>query len=159
MNNIGKIQKRFTLSQGYIDSPVLDDGTVDPVAVEGYEQVSELSKSIDSAAETYEQTLETTQENDRPALDAMSQYMADHNYGLDDAPEYMNDPEWQALNRDLQEEDGIERDPMQDMQEYMSSHNYGIGDTPEFHQDPEWQDINNRILESQGAEPSLRSHP
>ena len=142
-----------TLSQGYIDSPVLNDGTADPVAIEGYEQASEVSEEIDSAADMHEVSEETPSESEHPALDAMQDYMAEHNYGREDAAEFMNDPEWQALNRDLQEEDGIDRDPIQDMQEYMSSHNYGLGDTPEFHQDPEWQEINDRVLESEGAEP------
>ena len=92
-------------------------------------------------------------ESDRPALDAMSQYMIDHNYDQSDAAEYMNDPEWQELNRNLQAEDGIERSPQQDMQEYMVEHNYGRDDAAEYRNDPEWQEINNAYLESQGQEP------
>ena len=143
-----------TLHQGYIDSPVTGEGIVDPVAVSGYEQAEEVSEEIDSGGqELNEIPFEVSEPEERPELDAMSQYMSEHNYGLEDAAEYQNDPEWQALNRNLQEEDGIERDPHQDMQEYMSNHNYGLGDTPEFHADPEWQEINNRVLESEGAKP------
>jgi len=143
-----------TLHQGYIDSPVTGDGNADPIAISGYEQAEEVSEEIDSAGqELNDIPFEVSEPEDRPALDAMSQYMADHNYSPEDAAEYQKDPEWQALNRDLQEEDGIERDPHQDMQEYMINHNYGLGDTPEFHADPEWQEINNRVLESEGAQP------
>lgn len=42
------------------------------------------------------------------ALDNMYEYMAAHNYGLDDYATYSQDPEWQALNRDLQQANGIE---------------------------------------------------
>lgn len=36
------------------------------------------------------------------ALSNMSEYMNRHNYGLEDYATYSQDPEWQALNRDLQ---------------------------------------------------------
>ena len=35
----------------------------------------------------------------------MQDYMNEHNYGREDADVYQNDPEWQRLNQDLQEED------------------------------------------------------
>ena len=54
--------------------------------------------------------LESNQEQLDPheALNSMSEYMNAHNYGLDDYGTYSKDPEWQALNRDLQEANGIE---------------------------------------------------
>lgn len=42
------------------------------------------------------------------ALDNMSEYMNSHNYGLEDYEIYSQDPEWQALNRDLQIANGSE---------------------------------------------------
>ena len=35
----------------------------------------------------------------------MQDYMNEHNYGREDGDIYKNDPEWQRLNQELQEED------------------------------------------------------
>lgn len=42
------------------------------------------------------------------ALDNMNDYMSSHNYGLEDYEVYSKDPEWQALNRELQVANGID---------------------------------------------------
>ena len=41
-------------------------------------------------------------------MDSMTEYMYEHNYGLDDFETYSQDPEWQQLNNDLLQEMGRE---------------------------------------------------
>ena len=78
------------------DTEIIHEDT-EPVTAEVAEE-TESESSVENMEET----------SDHPALDAMAQYMSDHNYGLEDAEEYRNDPEWQKLNRDLLIESGMD---------------------------------------------------
>ena len=80
------------------------------------------------------------------ARDRMSEYMNSHNYGREDSATYMTDPEWVALNRDLQNELGISQTPLDKMNDYMSSHNYGREDYRTYSNDPEWQELNQAFM-------------
>ena len=121
-------------------------------------------------------TLESNQEQLDPheALNNMSEYMNAHNYGLDDYGTYSKDPEWQALNRDLQVANGIEpteyteelsdsietqeqldpHEALNNMSEYMNAHNYGLDDYGTYSKDPEWQALNRDLQVANGIEPS-----
>ena len=114
--------------------------------------------------ETVEQTSDNGDASDyRQALDNMSAYMNEHNYGKEDYPEYSKDPEWQKLNADLQASQGMEVTPaepytpgykeaLDNMSTYMNEHNYGKADYPEYSKDPEWQKLNADLQASQGME-------
>ena len=100
--------------------------------------------------------------------------MNEHNYGLDDYETYSQDPEWQALNRDLQAANGIEpteyeedvaeisdveealdpHEALSNMSEYMNEHNYGLDDYETYSQDPEWQALNRDLQVANGIEPT-----
>lgn len=45
---------------------------------------------------------------DISAMDAMTEYLSEHNYGKEDYETYSKDPEWQELNNKLLVEDGME---------------------------------------------------
>ena len=99
------------------------------------------------------------------AMDNMTDYMYEHNYGKEDYEIYSKDPEWQDLNNDLLEEMGQEpinydsvgetesSSAMDNMTDYMYEHNYGKEDYETYSKDPEWQDLNNDLLEEMGREP------
>ena len=101
-------------------SEMLDNVEAMPVVfdeeLEEAEQVEEPYEAVEnSEIEILQEdgivdTLESNQEQLDPheALNNMSEYMNAHNYGLDDYGTYSKDPEWQALNRDLQVANGIE---------------------------------------------------
>ena len=125
------------------------------------EDVAEIS-DVEEALDPYE------------ALSNMSEYMNEHNYGLDDYETYSQDPEWQALNRDLQAANGIEpteyeedvaeisdveealdpHEALSNMSEYMNEHNYGLDDYETYSQDPEWQALNRDLQVANGIEPT-----
>ena len=53
------------------------------------------------------------------AMNNMSDYLNEHNYGREDYPEYSQDPEWQKLNADLKKSLGMEEEtetPEKDIQ-------------------------------------------
>ena len=102
------------------------------------------------------------------ALDQMSEYMGEHNYGQEDFETYSKDPEWQALNNELQLEDGLEpteydapEEPsaLDQMAEYMSEHDYGREDFETYSKDPEWQALNNELQAEDGLEPTEYDAP
>ena len=104
----------------------------------------------------YSENVETS------AMDSMTEYMYEHNYGRDDFETYSQDPEWQQLNNDLLQEMGrepidysenVETSTMDSMTEYMYEHNYGLDDFETYSQDPEWQQLNNDLLQEMGREP------
>jgi len=124
------------------------------------EEVSPAAAEIDENTGAVDQTPDT----DKTPMQEMTDYMSSHNYGQGDYPEYSQDPEYQAINDRLLEQEGRPPadyseaghtgDPMQEMTDYMSSHNYGQGDYPEYSQDPEYQAINDRLLEQEGRPPA-----
>ncbi len=96
----------------------------------------------------------------RDYMAEMTEYMSEHNYGMDDYAEYSQDPQYQEINNGLLAAEGIEppdynegRDYQAEMTEYMSEHNYGMDDYAEYSQDPEYQEINNGLLAAEGIEP------
>ena len=168
-----------------------EDGTVDTLEniqeqlekeLEEAEQVEESYGAVEnSEIEILQEdgivdTLESNQEQLDPheALNNMSDYMNAHNYGLDDYGTYSKDPEWQALNRDLQVANGIEpteyteelsdsietqeqldpHEALNNMSEYMNAHNYGLDDYGTYSKDPEWQALNRDLQVANGIEPS-----
>lgn len=117
---------------------------------------NELLESDGREPIDYSENVETS------AMDSMTEYMYEHNYGREDFETYSQDPEWQQLNNDLLQELG--REPidysentetltMDSMTEYMYEHNYGRDDFETYSQDPEWQQLNNDLLQEMGREP------
>ena len=148
--------------------------------VEMSEEIEQPTEEIDVSAEENvpEDVAEISDVEEaldpHEALSNMSEYMNEHNYGLDDYETYSQDPEWQALNRDLQAANGIEPteyeedvaeisdveealDPyeaLSNMSEYMNEHNYGLDDYETYSQDPEWQALNRDLQVANGIEPT-----
>ena len=144
------------------------------------ERVEQPTEEIDTSAEENvpEDVVEVSDVEEvldpHEALNNMSEYMNEHNYGLDDYETYSQDPEWQALNRDLQIANGIEPteytedvaetseveealDPhevLSNMSEYMNEHNYGLDDYETYSQDSEWQALNRDLQVANGIEPT-----
>ena len=117
---------------------------------------NELLESDGREPIDYSENVETS------AMDSMTEYMYEHNYGRDDFETYSQDPEWQQLNNDLLQEMGrepidysenVETSTMDSMTEYMYEHNYGLDDFETYSQDPEWQQLNNDLLQEMGREP------
>ena len=67
------------------------------------EQLYDTNAKIDNKADTSE-----GEDAYRTAMNNMTEYMSEHNYGPDDYSEYSRDPEWQKLNADLQQSLGME---------------------------------------------------
>ena len=67
------------------------------------EQSYDTNAKIDNKADTSE-----GEDAYRTAMNNMTEYMSEHNYGPDDYSEYSQDPEWQKLNADLQQSLGME---------------------------------------------------
>ena len=88
-----------------------------------------------------------SEHSDRSALDKLSDYMNDHNYGPGDFSTYSKDPAW----RDLQKQafPDYELPPIADTPKeafdqlgaYMSDHNYGPDDFATYSQDPTWREL------------------
>lgn len=117
---------------------------------------NELLESDGREPIDYSENVETS------AMDSMTEYMYEHNYGREDFETYSQDPEWQQLNNDLLQELGrepidysenTEMSTMDSMTEYMYEHNYGRDDFETYSQDPEWQQLNNDLLQEMGREP------
>lgn len=117
---------------------------------------NELLESDGREPIDYSENVETS------AMDSMTEYMYEHNYGREDFETYSQDPEWQQLNNDLLQELGrepidysenTETSTMDSMTEYMYEHNYGRDDFETYSQDPEWQQLNNDLLQEMGREP------
>lgn len=117
---------------------------------------NELLESDGREPIDYSENVETS------AMDSMTEYMYEHNYGREDFETYSQDPEWQQLNNDLLQELGrepidysenTETSTLDSMTEYMYEHNYGRDDFETYNQDPEWQQLNNDLLQEMGREP------
>ncbi len=165
---------------------ILEDGSIDTIeniqanleaeaeqAIEQYETMSDSEMEMlqeDGAVDAFENIQE--QLNPHEALSNMSEYMNAHNYGMEDYETYSKDPEWQALNRDLQMANGIEpteyveempdtmelaeqldpHEALSNMSEYMNAHNYGMEDYETYSKDPEWQALNRDLQIANGVE-------
>ena len=106
--------------------------------------------------------IDYSENTEASAMDSMTEYMYEHNYGRDEFETYSQDPEWQQLNNDLLQEMGrepidysenTEASAMDSMTEYMYEHNYGRDEFETYSQDPEWQQLNNDLLQEMGREP------
>ena len=80
-------------------------------------KVSETSaapedKKKDMGADLDRMTTDGSQKDEAyiKAMNNMSDYLNEHNYGREDYPEYSQDPEWQQLNADLKKALGIEEE-------------------------------------------------
>lgn len=93
------------------DTEILSNG-VDDIMDDVEPEVLEFDDQVE---EPYEDTpnseIEIPQENNldpHVALNNMNEYLISHNYGREDFDVYSKDPEWQALNRDLQIANGYD---------------------------------------------------
>lgn len=150
----------------YVPVEEADAGQLEPHSdVEATEMDAENVSEIVEDTQPFEESGDTGEVQENSALDNMSEYMSEHNYGPDDFETYSKDPEWQQLNNELLEELGrepidyseisedAETSAMDSMTEYMYDHNYGRDDFEIYSQDPEWQQLNNDLLEELGREP------
>ena len=88
---------------------------------------------------------DNTEQSEIKSYDNLSDYMSDHNYGMDDYDTYSQDPVW----RDLQKKEfpDYELPPLtqesakSQLYDYMSEHNYGQDDFNTYSQDPVWRDL------------------
>ena len=74
------------------------------------EQKNPEDKKEDMGAKLDRMTTDGTEKDEAyiKAMNNMSDYLNEHNYGREDYPEYSKDPEWQKLNADLQKSLGME---------------------------------------------------
>ena len=85
--------------------------------------------------------------NGGDAFRQLSEYMNEHNYGLDDFATYSQDPEWQRLHSNAYPDytppeassTDTQENSFRQLSEYMNEHNYGPDDFATYSQDPEWQ--------------------
>ena len=88
---------------------------------------------------------DNTGQSEIKSYDNLSDYMSDHNYGIDDFDTYSQDPVW----RDLQKKEfpDYELPPLtqesakSQLYDYMSKHNYGQDDFNTYSQDPKWREL------------------
>ena len=88
---------------------------------------------------------DNTEQSEIKSYDNLSDYMSDHNYGMDDFDTYSQDPVW----RDLQKKEfpDYELPPLtqesakSQLYDYMSEHNYGQDDFNTYSQDPKWREL------------------
>ena len=173
---------------------ILEDGSIDTIEniqanleieSEQIEQVTELQDDMinsetemfqeDGIVDDFENNIQE-QLNPHEALSNMSEYMNAHNYAMEDYETYSKDPEWQALNRDLQIANGYEpteyaedvsdtmeleeqldpHEALSNMSEYMNAHNYAMEDYETYSKDPEWQALNRDLQIANGIESTER---
>ena len=87
--------------------------------------------------------------NGGDAFRQLSEYMNEHNYGLDDFAIYSKDPEWQRLHSNAYPDytppetssADTQENSFRQLFEYMNEHNYGSDDFATYSQDPEWQQL------------------
>ena len=87
--------------------------------------------------------------NGGDAFHQLSEYMNEHNYGLDDFATYSQDPEWQRLHSNAYPDytppeassTDTQENSFRQLSEYMNEHNYGPDDFAIYSQDPEWQQL------------------
>lgn len=118
---------------GEISSDIQENVSVDMLPDELYDlrPSDELNESVEN------EDLEIS------ALDSMNDYMSSHNYGLEDYETYSKDPEWQALNRELQVANGIDinqNEALDGFDEQVFERSYDdfeqsvLRDNPEFYE-------------------------
>ncbi len=105
----------------------------------------ETTENVDAFEEvdTIQPNLENIEEvpDAHVALDNMSEYMNSHNYGLEDYETYSKDPEWQALNRELQAANGIDvnqSETIEGIDEQLSERVYDDFEQSVLENDPEF---------------------
>ncbi len=79
------------------------------------------------------------------SYDNLSDYMSDHNYGMDDYDTYSQDPVWRDLHRkefpDSELPPLTQESAKSQLYDYMTEHNYGQDDFNTYSQDPKWRDL------------------
>ena len=79
------------------------------------------------------------------AIDQLSIYMREHDYGPDDFAEYSQDPEWRVLQReafpDYEMPPLTQKNAQIQLSQYMNEHNYGMEDYEEYSQDSVWKEL------------------
>ena len=185
VSDIGSVSDDSSVLDGLDDMSVPEDVAISDVEdvpiITGVEdeEISTLTKVYDEEipivteeeneevpviAENEDEITSTVTETEKTPMEEMTEYMIANNYGQGDYTEYSQDPEYQAINDRLLEQEGRPpadysavnppSDPMADMTEYMIANNYGQGDYTEYSQDPEYQAINDRLLEQEGRPPA-----
>ena len=104
-----------------IPEDVPEEYSVEMLQEEAPEMPQETTEALEEIPEQIADPQTISEElTQQEALNNMSEYMNSHNYGLSDYATYSQDPEWQALNRDLQIADGIEVDePVENIAEQV----------------------------------------
>lgn len=107
------------------------EGQFDDVSVE------ELSGIMDETIEDYPDEMVEGTENS--ALDNMTEYMAEYNYGKEDYETYSQDPEWQQLNNDLLAE--MDREPVDYEDSTVETVENDVTDVPHIMENPSVEDF------------------
>lgn len=94
-----------------------EDGTVEALENIQNQEEDNFVESVEITEDNIQTEEIQEQLDSHEALSNMSEYMNAHNYGMEDYETYSKDPEWQALNRDLQVANGIE--PTEQISEEM----------------------------------------
>ena len=105
------------------------------------EQPSDIAKESNKLTDTYAES----NDNSKTPLERLSEYMNQHNYGQGDYPEYSQDPEWRALQREAFPDSELpplsQENAYNQLSEYMNAHNYGSDDFATYSQDPIWREL------------------
>ena len=86
-----------------------------------------------------------TDANNTPIINSVYDYMAAHNYGIDDFATYSQDPQWRQLMHreypDYKMPEMTQKNAKIQLLQYMNEHNYGIDDFAEYSQDFVWREL------------------
>ena len=131
------------------------DASADQQPVDTIGRCPKCGKPIDQCTCTNDGGNDTTFAGNDPnggdAFRQLSEYMNEHNYGLDDFATYSQDPEWQRLHSNAYPDytppeassADTQENSFRQLSEYMNEHNYGSDDFATYSQDPEWQRLHN----------------
>ena len=115
----------------------IDSDVTDTADEQTNDITKESNKLIDANAET--------NDNSQTPFERLSEYMNQHNYGQGDYPEYSQDPEWRALQREAFPDYELpplsQESAYNQLAEYMNAHNYGPDDFATYSQDPTWREL------------------
>ena len=88
---------------------------------------------------------DNTEQSEIKSYDNLSDYMSDHNYGMDDFDTYSQDPVWRDLQKnefpDYELPPLTQESAKSQLYDYMSEHNYGQDDFNTYSQDPKWREL------------------
>ena len=88
---------------------------------------------------------DNTEQSEIKSYDNLSDYMSDHNYGMDDFDTYSQDPVWRDLQKnefpDYELPPLTQESAKSQLYDYMSEHNYGQDDFNTYSQDLKWREL------------------